>query len=260
MWAIVDGRRMHARVSVRPVAGGLPPVVLVHGLGVASHYMVPTAERLAAYCSVYAVDLPGFGKSEHPLHVLNIPQMADALDGWMEAVGLPSAAFIGNSLGCQAVVDLAARYPWRVQRAMLTGPTFDRKARASLLTLLLRVIQDGYWEPKSLLPIIVYDFLSAGLMRIAITLWYGLQDPVEEKLPLVKAPALVVCGDHDPIVPMPWARHVAHLLPSARLVVMRGATHAVNFSAPGKLTAVAVAFLRGQGPGIGGMSETGGRL
>src|SRR4051812_4983029 len=110
MWAIVDGRRMHARVYVRPAGTGLPPVVLVHGLGVSSHYMVPTAERLAAYCSVYAVDLPGFGKSEHPAYVLDVPQMADALDAWMEAAGLPGAAFIGNSMGCQVIVDLAVRY------------------------------------------------------------------------------------------------------------------------------------------------------
>jgi 2-hydroxy-6-oxonona-2,4-dienedioate hydrolase len=244
MWAIVDGRRMHARVSVRPVAGGLPPVVLVHGLGVSSHYMVPTAERLAAYCSVYAVDLPGFGKSEPPPHVLNVPQMADALDAWMQAVGLPTAAFIGNSLGCQVIVDLAMRYPGRVQRAVLTGPTFDREARSCFLSLLLRVIRDGHWEPRALSPIIVYDYLSAGLMRIAITLRYGLQDPIEAKLPLVKAPALVVRGEHDSVVPMHWARLVARLLPSARLVVIRGASHAVNFSAPGKLVAAAVPFLR----------------
>ncbi|MFL5734755.1 MAG: alpha/beta fold hydrolase, partial [Chloroflexia bacterium] len=238
-WVTVGGRRMHARVSE---GGGLPPVVLVHGLGVSSRYMVPTALRMAPYCSVYAVDLPGFGKSAHPPHALDVPRMADALDAWMAAVGLAGAAFIGNSMGCQAIVDLAVRYPHRVERAVLVGPTFDRKSRASLVVLLLRVLRDGRWEPKLLSPIVIYDYLSAGLIRIAITLRYGLRDRIEEKLPLVKAPMLVVRGEHDAVVPLNWARQVARLLPSGRLVVIRGASHAINFSAPEKLARVALGF------------------
>jgi hypothetical protein len=35
-------------------------VVLVHGLVVSSHYMVPTLKRLAAYHLAYAPDLPDF--------------------------------------------------------------------------------------------------------------------------------------------------------------------------------------------------------
>ena len=243
LWAIVDGRRMHARVSVREQANGSPSVVMVHGLGVSSHYMVPTAVRLAPYCSVYAPDLPGFGKSAHPPHVLDIPQMADALNAWMEAIGLSSAAFIGNSLGCQVIVDLAVRYPARVECAVLTGPTFDRKSRASVLSLLLRVARDGHWEPKSLSPIIVYDYLSAGLIRIAITLRHGLRDDIEKKLPFVGVPTLVVRGEHDSVVPLGWARRVTRLLPSARLAVIKGASHAVNFSSPSKLAQLVLSFL-----------------
>ncbi len=243
LWAIVEGRRMHARVSLRKASLGSPKIVMVHGLGVSSHYMVPTAVRLAPYCFVYAPDLPGFGKSAHPPHVLDIPQMADALNAWMEAIGLESAAFLGNSLGCQVIVDLAVRYPERVECAVLTGPTFDRKARASVLSLLLRVARDGHWEPKSLSPIIVYDYLSAGLIRIAITLRYGLRDDVGRKLPFVRVPALVVRGEHDSVVPLGWARRVTRLLPSAHLAVIKGASHAVNFSAPSKLARLVLPFL-----------------
>jgi pimeloyl-ACP methyl ester carboxylesterase len=57
-WTVVGGLPMHARVSVEPVPAGSPAIVLVHGLGVASRYMVPTAERLASVYRVYAPDLP----------------------------------------------------------------------------------------------------------------------------------------------------------------------------------------------------------
>ena len=46
-FTIVNGLRLHARVSRTPPARGAPTVVLVHGLGVSSAYLVPTAERLA---------------------------------------------------------------------------------------------------------------------------------------------------------------------------------------------------------------------
>jgi 2-hydroxy-6-oxonona-2,4-dienedioate hydrolase len=241
MWAVVEDRPMHARVSIK-TASALPPVVLVHGLGVSSHYMVPTALELAPACSVYAVDLPGFGKSARPAKVLDVPGMADALDAWMYAVGLDSAVFIGNSIGCQVVVDLAVRYPGRVDKAVLTGPTFDRAARRSVVNLLLRVAKDGRWEPRSLSPIIVTDYLSAGLVRIVLTLRYALRDPIEEKLRLVAAPSLIVRGEHDSVVPPAWVKYMARVMPRARMVTILGASHAVNFSSPAKLARLVMKF------------------
>ena len=82
-WFVVDGRRLHARVSVEPVPADAPAVVLVHGLGVASTYMVPTAARLAPDYPVYAPDLPGFGDAElaadFPDHVARLVLVDAAL-------------------------------------------------------------------------------------------------------------------------------------------------------------------------------------
>jgi 2-hydroxy-6-oxonona-2,4-dienedioate hydrolase len=40
---------MHARLSVDPTPSSSLPLVLVHGIGVASRFMVAVAELLAAY-------------------------------------------------------------------------------------------------------------------------------------------------------------------------------------------------------------------
>lgn len=61
---------------------------MVHGLVVSSRYMVPTAIRLAPYYHIYVLDLPGFGKSDKPSHVLNITELSDFLVDWMQAIGL----------------------------------------------------------------------------------------------------------------------------------------------------------------------------
>jgi len=64
-WTEIPGGAVHYRVSVAPPER-LPIVLLIHGLVVASTYMVPTAERIAPFCRVYAPDLPGYGESYKP--------------------------------------------------------------------------------------------------------------------------------------------------------------------------------------------------
>src|SRR5215211_1650901 len=81
-WVRVEGLPIHARVSVDPAPSDSLPVVLVHGIGVASRFMVPIAELLAPYHRVYAPDLPGFGKSEKPTHALSVVELTDALAEW----------------------------------------------------------------------------------------------------------------------------------------------------------------------------------
>ena len=76
-----------------------------------------------------APDLPGFGRSGKPNRVLSVPELADALAPWMEAIGLASAAMVANSLGRQIVVDLAVRRPELVEALVLAGPTIGPHAR-----------------------------------------------------------------------------------------------------------------------------------
>jgi 2-hydroxy-6-oxonona-2,4-dienedioate hydrolase len=102
------------------------PIVLCHGFGVSSRYMVPLAEALARDFRVYAPNLPGFGRSNRPADVLDIGGLAEALAAWMAALGLGPAALIGNSLGCQVIVEVALRHRERVACLVLQGPTPDR--------------------------------------------------------------------------------------------------------------------------------------
>ena len=242
-WAVVDGLRMHARVPAGPVAEGAPTVVLVHGLVVSSRYMVPTLSRLAADHRVYAPDLPGFGRSEKPSRALNVAGLARALDGWMEAVGLGGAVLVGNSMGCQVIAELAVLNPARVERAVLQGPTMDPAAR-SLPRQAVRLALDALREPPSLILIEALDLLAAGPLRTLRTFRHAAGYRIEEKLPLLRAPALVLHGALDPIVPGWWAEEVAGLLPDGRLVVVPGAAHAMNYDAPSELARQVASFIR----------------
>ena len=244
-WTRVAGRTIYARVSPGPSLPGAVDVVLVHGLAVSSAYMVPTAVRLSRHHRVFAPDLPGFGRSDKPRRVLSVRELADALADWMAAVGLGPAALVGNSLGCQIVADFARRHPALIERAVMIGPTMDPRAR-TMLQQAWRLGLDILREPRSAWVVQGIDYLKFGPRRLVITLHDGLRDALEAELPHVRVPTLVVRGGRDPIVPQRWAEQVASLLPEARLVVIPGVPHIVNFTAPDLLVPVLLSFLDGR--------------
>jgi pimeloyl-ACP methyl ester carboxylesterase len=228
-WRTVDGRRVHERGG-GPDAG--PPLVLVHGLGVSGRYLVPVAERLARRRRVYLPDLPD--------EVADVPGRRRALAAWMQAAGLERAPLLANSLGCQIAVDLAVAEPERAEALVLVGPTVDPHAR-SLPRQLGRLLASAPFERPSLIPLVVAEYASHPLrtLRAAVGM---LADPVEEKLPLVRAPVLVVRGRHDRIAPQQWAERAASLAGGELLVLDGG--HALNYSRPDELARATEAFLR----------------
>ncbi len=241
LWARVGGLELYARATREPVPADALPVLLVHGLGVSSRYMIPTALALARSFPVYAPDLPGWGKSAKPARALPIRELADVLAEWMDAVRLERAVVLGNSMGCEIVVELAVRHPERVERAVLVGPTVDRYAR-TFARQAGRLVLDSLLEPASLWAIIVRDYLVHGPRRLFATSRHALADPVERKLPDVQAPVLVVRGARDTIVSQLWAEEVAALVPDGRLAVVPGKAHAVNYNAPAELARLVRAF------------------
>ena len=233
---VVRGCQIRTRVSQVVPAYSQPSIVLVHGLGVSACYLMPLAEQLASHFRLLIPDLPGFGDSGKPKNVLDIPELADYVREWMPTVGLTHAVFLGNSLGCQVIVDLAVRYPHYINAAVLIGPTVDPRDR-TMLGQLWRGFRDLCREPWSLWPTLFYDYLVTGTRRMLQTFKYVLKDPVEQKLPLMSIPTLVVRGGRDTIVPQARVERMIALLPNGRLLVIPRGTHAANYSTPVELAA-----------------------
>lgn len=98
------------------------PVILLHKLGGWKADWRAIAAQLAQEHRVIALDLTGHGDSQ-----------ADPFDGWvwplektaddvlaaLDALGVESAALVGNSLGGCAAMDIAARFPDRVEKMVL---------------------------------------------------------------------------------------------------------------------------------------------
>lgn len=227
----MNGLSLHSRVNADAVAVSAPPIVLIHGLLVSSRYMIPTARLLARTFRVFALDMPGYGRSDHPPHVLTVPELADAVEAWSRAAGIETAVFLGNSFGCQVVVDMAVRYPYLAERLILTGPTLDPAAHNPLVPA-MRLLQDAFLESLTLHPLLVRDTLAAGPRRAIGTYRSLLNDHIELKLPLITMPTLFVRGERDPIVPQAWLDEATRRTPGAQQLIVPGAPHALNYSRP----------------------------
>jgi pimeloyl-ACP methyl ester carboxylesterase len=104
------------------VEGRGPAVVLVHGLGGFAESWRHNIPSLAARATVYAVDLPGSGRSGKPPAHYSLGFFARALHAFLDAVGVTHVSLVGHSLGAAVAVTYALTRPARVERlALLSG-------------------------------------------------------------------------------------------------------------------------------------------
>lgn len=221
------------------VQGDGAAVILIHGLGVSSAYLLPLAERLSERYRVYSVDLPGHGRSATPPRALDVPQLAGALVAWMQACGPQRAALVGQSMGCQIAVEAARLSPERVTRLVLIGPTPDPAAGTA--ELLRRLVVDAAYERPAMIWQAFKDYVRMNV-RVVAEFRAMLRDPFVEKLAALRVPALVVRGERDPIAPQDFAQEVARRL-TANLIVIPRWGHAVQYSAPGEVAGALQKFL-----------------
>jgi 2-hydroxy-6-oxonona-2,4-dienedioate hydrolase len=234
----VNGVRVHARVSTHAFADGRTRLVFVHGLGASVRYLEPTMLALVSEHPLVGIDLPGFGRSGTPPRALDTAGLAMALCDWLDVRGIGPAVFIGNSFGCQVIVELALRDPMRVIGLVLNAPTMD-PAHRTVLGLFVRFLADIPHEPWRLALLVARDYFRAGPLRFFRTLGWALADHIEEKLPNIGAPTLIVCGARDPVVTVAWAADAARLVgisssgsAGATLSVVPSAAHALPYDDP----------------------------
>jgi 2-hydroxy-6-oxonona-2,4-dienedioate hydrolase len=240
-WDTVDGLRIHALERTDLAPPGRTPIVLAHGAAVSSRHMERAAQALAASFPVYVPDYPGHGRSQNPPHVLDAAGLADFLAAWCRTAGLDRVHLLGNSFGCQVIAELAARRSELVERVVLQGPTVDAHAHGvrQVGRWFVNSKREGMTQPNETFG----QWARAGPRVFVQTLLAMDRHRIEQALPRVRVPALVVRGSRDAIVPQHWAEEVTELLPDGRLTVIPGETHTIVLSAPEKLAAVVEPFL-----------------
>jgi lipase len=102
-----------------------PPVVCVHGVSAhGRRYRKLAEERLAGRFRVLAPDLRGHGASEWEPPWTIATHVHDLLET-LDDAGVRSADWIGHSFGGRLVLEVAALYPERIERAVLLDPAIQ---------------------------------------------------------------------------------------------------------------------------------------
>ncbi|HEY3315074.1 MAG TPA: alpha/beta fold hydrolase, partial [Bacillota bacterium] len=111
----------HQKLRIRYVtAGGAGhPVLLLHGFGGSADHWRLVMPALARHFRVYAIDLPGFGRSERPGRGFHISDLSQAAGAFIKAFGLSSLRVAGHSMGGQIAVEVARMHQTRVDRLVV---------------------------------------------------------------------------------------------------------------------------------------------
>lgn len=248
-----------------PLAGGLyyslseggkrdqKPVVLIHGAG-SSHLCWPAELRRLNGYTVYAIDLPGHGRSQG-VGFQSVAAYCGAIIDFLAALDLYRAHFVGHSLGGAIALNLALDYGQHVEGLGLiaSGAHFDLPA--DMLDYLssptsapvgLQILQQHSFSAKAR-PDLVNRSLEA-LKATRSSVLYGdwtacAQFDVRARAAEVTAPAYIAAGSQDRLTPPAQSRFLAGSLPNARLEVIAEAGHLVMLEQPAAVAHGLRAFL-----------------
>lgn len=241
----MNGVRVFYRESRHPSDDpDRPPMVHLHGFGMSSRYLVPTAERLAREVHTVVPDLPGCGRSGRPAHPQEIPDLAHDVAAFLDDLGIARATLLGHSVGCAVVTEFARLHPERLDRAVLVSPAGGTHNQP-LHRAVGQLVHDSVREPVGLWPVALADYARFGV-RSTVDLFHTLMQYASlDRLLELQIPTLAVVGDRDPLLPGPvqLKRVAGRSTTSALVVVVEGAAHAVNFSHPDQLATIIRRFL-----------------
>jgi pimeloyl-[acyl-carrier protein] methyl ester esterase len=248
-------------------AGTGPACVLLHGWGLHGGVWRDTAQALAAHRRVISVDLPGHGRSAPVPGAGTLDEFAAAVAGILP----PDCSLIGWSLGGMVALQLAARFPDRIQRLILvaTTPRFvtDAGWKHALAPEVLegfaaRLRADPTGTVRQFLALQVLGgederptlarlraLLSAAPPPHPAALEAGLAILRDASLlPLldrITQPVTLIHGGRDTLIPWTAAEALRARLPQAHLHVLPGAAHAPFLSHADEFLRIARASLDG---------------
>jgi pimeloyl-ACP methyl ester carboxylesterase len=110
------------RLYYERAGSGEPELLFVPGWCCDHTAFRPQLDRFAQSHAVTALDLRGVGQSDGPPAGYSIPELADDLARFCEAVGIERPVVVGHSLGGMIAVELGARYPSLPRALVLVDP------------------------------------------------------------------------------------------------------------------------------------------
>ena len=236
------------------VQGEGAPIILMHGWG-CNLTTLQSVEKVAMENhKVYNVDFPGFGESHEPSQVWGVEEYTQLIEQFVKAENIENPILLGHSFGGRVGILYSSRN--KVNKLILVDAAGVKPRRS--LKYYFKVYT--YKLGKKLMPLIYgkeraqqridamrakrgsSDYNNASPMMRAI-LSKVVNEDLKEKMPLIKAPTLLIWGENDTATPLRDAKIMEKLIPNAGLVSFPGCGHYSFLDNPFQFAAVLRSFL-----------------
>lgn len=248
-------------------AAGLP-VVLIHGYTDNARDWVPMVPYLSKRYRLILVDIRGHGQSSKPECCYTRLDFAYDIKLLFDALKIPRADIVGHSLGSIIAQTFAEYWPEHTRRVVLISSTGGRPPGAAAppqfdFAAEIRKLKEpieadspfmiAWWDSPT--PVDA-DFIrrerqdAAG---IPLRVWLAVLDQglsnntlygdLQNTLPRLKAPTLLIWGSKDPIMEEPVRKTLRDALPQAQVKVFNGLGHNPFWEDPEGVAATINAFL-----------------
>ncbi len=219
-----------------------PPVILIHGAGGTHLHWPPQIRRLLDQ-RIFAVDLPGHGKSEGVGHQ-TIDDYAEHILDFMKAIKLNSAVLVGHSMGSAIALTAAIRSPKQVAALGLVGS--GSKLRVSPVILQSASSPSTFMEAVNMVSNFSYsEYANARLKELGAQKLAETRPPVlygdflacdafnvTDQLSKISAPTLIICGAEDKMTPPKYSELLRENIINSRIEIVANAGHMVMLEQP----------------------------
>lgn len=248
---VIQPLRIHHKLYASGPQSKGPPLVLVHGAG-GDLMQWPTGLRRLAGRVVYALDLPGHGKSGGEA-LPEIGAYTEALREWAEGCMLPPFVLVGHSMGGAIALEFSLRHMdrlvglvlistgarLRVAPQILTGIQTDHKGTADLLISWMygasadpNLLHLGARRLRMVRPeVLLADFVACNAFDR------------RAEVAQITTPTTIICGDADVMAPLKSSQYLHEQIAGSQLVVILGGGHMAVLEQPAAVAHAIDAFV-----------------
>jgi len=205
-------------------AGGDPVILLHGGLGNGAHWANQVRALDGAH-RVILVDSRGQGRSSASKHGIGYHRMAEDVIALMDHLHVRRAAIVGWSDGGITGLDLAIHHPDRIARLFAFGANYDLSGmsphggRAATVGAYFARCRREY---RTLSP---SPAQLGRVLRDLRRMWASEPTFTEAQLRAIRTPTVIADGDHDEIIRRAHVEKMASIIPGAKLVILKDASH-----------------------------------
>jgi pimeloyl-ACP methyl ester carboxylesterase len=235
-------RYLEAKPQSGPQAGGADPVICLHGAG--GLRVSPMHGLLARTWRVIPFEIPGFGTSPANERSRDMAELAGSLSAAVAALGIASYHLMGTSFGGKLATHMALQDGTKLQSLVLLSPAVFRPAERPPMATPEERRKVMHAHPERF-PLAPGDPEVEAKQETLVRRLIGppRDAALEERLPGLTVPTLVVFGTEDRLTPPEMARFYRQHYGNAHLMLIYDAAHLVDLDRPEAVAEVVGDFL-----------------